>query len=128
MCLYSRSRRPKHFPEFVVVFLLYFLISLHSLVTSVALGFPVAVLSTHMHAQSYNLTQVSVVFALQETHTHCVIFAVSTKADVEVTQHKHESRASSFLMLLYVDVFLVDSDHINFTCFSKFFSEHPDFP
>lgn len=96
VCWYSMSRRPKHFPEFVVVFLLYFLISLHSSVSSVALGFPVAVLSTHIHTV-YNLTQISVVFALQETH--CVIFAVSTKADVEVTQYKHESRASSFLYI-----------------------------
>ncbi len=104
------SRRPKHFPEFVVVFLLYFLISLHSSVTSVALGFPVAVLSTRIHTV-HNLTQISVVFALQETH--CVIFAVSTKADVEVTQYKHESRASSLLLLLYVHVFLFSKDTFN---------------
>ncbi len=108
---YSMNRRPKHVPEFVVVFLLYFFN-----ITAFLGHFCSSWLScgcsfnTHIHTV-YNLTQISVVFALQETH--CVIFAVSTKADVEVTQYKHESRASSFLILVYVHVFLFSKDTLN---------------
>ncbi len=107
--LVFNEQTPKAFSWVCCCFPMYFLISLHSSVTSVALGFPVAVLSTRIHTV-HNLTQISVVFALQETH--CVIFAVSTKADVEVTQYKHESRASSLLLLLYVHVFLFSKDKL----------------
>lgn len=123
LCWYSRSRGPKHFPEFLVIFLLYFLISLHCFVTSVALSFPVAVLATLTHTVLQFHTDLSCFCSTGNTHTAWYLLCPQK---LMWKLHSISQRAELHPSSPYIGLCLF-SDHINFTCLSRFFSEIPCF-
>lgn len=100
-----------------------FLISLHCFVTSVALSFPVAVLATLTHTVLQSHTDLSCFCSTGNTHTAWYLLCPQK---LMWKLHSISQRAELYPSSPYIGLCLF-SDHINFTCLSRFFSEIPCF-